>query len=108
MAGVKRTLCWLSFYGVPLHAKDAVVDEILKSIPAKKVTEVLTQIPLVRVIAWVCDPLDVPNGYNLLFKGGEMYPITIDYSNRDPNEEKLKKLMQESLKIGERLRFKKN
>ena len=84
------------------------MDEILKSIPADKVTMVLTQLPQVRVIAWVRDPLDVPKVYNLLLEGGEMHPITIGYSDRDPNEEKLKKLMQDSREIGERLRFKKN
>ncbi|KAM0908479.1 hypothetical protein ACQ4PT_015427 [Festuca glaucescens] len=88
MAGVNRTLCWLTFQCVPLHAKDALVVQILKSIAADMVTMVLIEIPLVKGIAWMQDSLAVPN------------PITIGYDNKDPNKEKLKKLMQESRKIG--------
>jgi hypothetical protein len=84
-----------------------VAVQILKSIAADMVRIVIIDLPLVRGIAWMHDFLAVPNFYNLLLESGEMHPITIGYDNKDPNKEKLNKLIQEIREIGEQLLFKK-
>jgi hypothetical protein len=83
-----------------------VVVQILKSITTNMVRIVIVDLPLARGIAWMHDFLAVPNFYNLL-ECGEMHTITIGYDNKDPNKEKLNKLIQEIREIGEQLLFRK-